>query len=224
MRQRYTHLDSTGRDPIAESFEPYAESIEAVLRSGVGDNGRSPWVWLRLENGDLFLATAPRGSTYEELEHDHSDGSLIDGGFPDTPAEQTPETRKPGRTYRLRCTFVPQSWVNENAIRVDGDGPLTWEADYVLDELPGYHSYESDELRLHDEAPPWVRDWQGPFEVEYQVRFTVVGFYEDGQRYAEAFWADDVEHAEEQARDSAAASDADLRIAGVVIGEALVAA
>jgi hypothetical protein len=136
MRQRYTHLDSTGRDPIAESFEPYAESIEAVLRTGVGDNGRSPWVWLRLENGDLFLATAPRGSTYEELEHDHSSGDVVDG----------------------------------------------------------------------------------------QARFTVIGFYEDGQRYAEAFWADDPNHAEEQARDSAAASDADLRIAGVVIGEASVAA
>ena len=167
-RQRYVHLDSTGRDQIAESFEPLADSIDMVLRTGVGDNGRSPWVWLRLENGDLFLATAPRGSTYEELEHDHSDGEFVDSTTfaPDPAPSPSPWPKR----LRLECTFRPQAWVNDNAIPVDGpELPATWQVECDLSRLPQPRSHETDALRQHPDAPQWVRDWQGPFEVDYTV-------------------------------------------------------
>lgn len=65
---------------------------------------------------------------------------------------------------RRTLTFRPQAWVRDNAIDVDPQGPTTW-----IDEVPDgieSHSYESDELRLSEHAPQWVRDWSGPFEVE----------------------------------------------------------
>lgn len=60
------------------------------------------------------------------------------------------------------------------------------------------------------------------------VKYTVVGVYEDStepdgapQRYAEAFWAENPEHAEEQARNSAGET---LVVAAVIDGEASVVA
>lgn len=38
-----------------------------VLTASVNDDGRSDWVWVRLANGDLLLATYPRGDTYEKV-------------------------------------------------------------------------------------------------------------------------------------------------------------
>ena len=50
--------------------------------------------------------------------------------------------------------------------------------------------------------------------------YTVIGIYADNhQRWAESFQAEDVEHAEEQAQDSARAQDCELIIAGVCLGE-----
>lgn len=43
-------------------------AVQAVLDAPVNDDGRSEWLWLRMANGDLFLAVAPRGATYEHLE------------------------------------------------------------------------------------------------------------------------------------------------------------
>lgn len=34
------------------------------------DEGRSPWFWFRLANGDLMLATFPQGDAYLETEAD----------------------------------------------------------------------------------------------------------------------------------------------------------
>lgn len=51
--------------------------------------------------------------------------------------------------------------------------------------------------------------------------YTVIGVYEDNgyQRWAEAFQAEDVDHAEEQAKDSAESSGGELIIAGVCLGD-----
>jgi hypothetical protein len=132
-----------------------------------------------------------------------------------------------GCVYRLRCVFVPQAWVRDNAIGVDPEGPTVWEADYGA--IPAErHSYESDALREHHDAPAWIRDWAGPFEVDFLVRYTVVGTYTDSnepdgkpQRYASYCWADDPDAAEEQAFLEAGDS---LQVAAVLVGEATVAA
>jgi hypothetical protein len=57
--------------------------------------------------------------------------------------------------------------VNDYAIDVDSPGPATWEMD--VPQLPKEHSDASDELRQDATAPEWVKDWSGPFEVDYEV-------------------------------------------------------
>lgn len=65
----------------------------------------------------------------------------------------------------MRVRFHPQAWVNDWAIEVDPQGETEWEAGDVADDIAD-NTYESDDLRFHDNAPQWVRDWTGPFYVE----------------------------------------------------------
>jgi len=67
--------------------------------------------------------------------------------------------------------FIPQAWVKNHALDADPAGPTTF-AVPVLDAqdpegnwLPG-HDDASDVLREHDNAPAWIRNWSGPFDVE----------------------------------------------------------
>lgn len=77
--------------------------------------------------------------------------------------------------------FVPQAWIRDTAIRVDPVGATTFEVpaadakDTDGNWLPD-HDYPSDRLREHANAPDWIREWSGPFEVEIHpksVRSTV---------------------------------------------------
>ena len=52
------------------------------------------------------------------------------------------------------------------------------------------------------------------------TKFLVVGIYSDGQRWAQAFMAENVAHAEEQAMDSVE-DEAELIIAGVIRGHCM---
>lgn len=46
-------------------------AVDTVLNAGTGGHdGRSPWMWLRLPNGDLFLGVFPQGDTYWAVEQD----------------------------------------------------------------------------------------------------------------------------------------------------------
>jgi len=72
---------------------------------------------------------------------------------------------------RLRCTFLPQEWIGDTAYPVLRDRrPNQWtvQVDEVFMEKLTPFSYESDQLRDATEAPKWVREWDGPFEVEYE--------------------------------------------------------
>ena len=46
------------------------DSVDQAINDAgqVGDDGWSPWVWIRMANGDLVLATYPCGGTYEAQE------------------------------------------------------------------------------------------------------------------------------------------------------------
>lgn len=60
---------------IAWQGDARREAVAEVLAAPVGTgDGRSEWFWLRLANGDLFLATAPQGATYEALEGEPGTG------------------------------------------------------------------------------------------------------------------------------------------------------
>lgn len=252
-----TVVDETGRAVIAWRYPASPESVLQVLFAPVGDDdGRSEAHWLRLVNGDLVLAVAPRGGTYEAVEVDaavpddaetvddhlgeqrfeyrHGVSYLRDG---EKPASLPQREYGPTGPYLLRCTFVPQ-WVPKPGpglerietmdLRMLGRtlADATWEGEY--DEAPSQtRSYDTDALREHPNAPQWAKDWDGPFEVEFQVRFTVVGVYEgmggEAARYTESFWAEDANHAAEQARDSARSAGEILNVSAVLYGEVQVA-
>ena len=76
--------------------------------------------------------------------------------------------------HLLRCTFLAQQWIGDDAIPVERDRrDASW---YVVHDgaLPAPFSYESDDLRSADTAPAWVKEWSGPFEVDYEVVGLVV--------------------------------------------------
>lgn len=79
---------------------------------------------------------------------------------------------------KLKCTFIPQAWQNDYAIEVDPEGETQWEVTLLeMVELTDYtdpdklkeDDYARDELRHTKEAPQWVRDWAGPFEVKFEM-------------------------------------------------------
>lgn len=71
-----TECEKTG-DPLpaprvlgwVKPAAPYAAQLVLDAPAGKPD-GRSEWLWLRLANGDLMLATFPRGETYFATEND----------------------------------------------------------------------------------------------------------------------------------------------------------
>lgn len=97
----------------------------------------------------------------------------------------TEATSIPAALPRLHCRFTPQAWVSDYAIEVDSRGPREWDtSDTHLAEVLAWHasrgpasveefwrevygsSYASDSLRDDPAAPDWVRQWDGPFEVD----------------------------------------------------------
>jgi hypothetical protein len=81
-------------------------------------------------------------------------------------------TGEPG-SDPVTVRFRPQAWVRDHAVEVDPHGPVTFTvpaadarngSDVWLEDC----SYDSDRLREHPNAPAWIRDWQGPFEVEIE--------------------------------------------------------
>ena len=50
---------------IAYIADASAQAAADIIAADEGDeNGRSQWLWVRLDNGDLLLATYPQGDTY----------------------------------------------------------------------------------------------------------------------------------------------------------------
>ncbi|MCA3267717.1 MAG: hypothetical protein ING19_16780 [Azospirillum sp.] len=95
----------------------------------------------------------------------------------DTLASQTPMPAAPtAETARVIARFTPQAWIRDYAVEVDREGPDTWDATaYLLSSFENAkircmhdNNYASDDLHLDPNAPAWIRDWHGPFEVEVQ--------------------------------------------------------
>lgn len=82
---------------------------------------------------------------------------------------------------KLKCTFEPQSWggpKQDHAYPAEPEGDTTWEmAMLEVAELTGVDDmnkmdddpFARDELRRSKNAPQWVKDWSGPFEVSWEV-------------------------------------------------------
>lgn len=68
----------------------------------------------------------------------------------------------------ITVTFIPQAWIRDYAYNVDIDGPNTWEVPVEMVEGIRPDSHESDNLRHHENAPKWVKDWSGPFYITWE--------------------------------------------------------
>lgn len=82
-----------------------------------------------------------------------------------------PDGERQWKPKKVRIRFTPQAWIRDYATEVDPQGPREFEvpvrdAQNEQGEWLPDRSYESDILREHKNAPKWIRQWSGPFEIE----------------------------------------------------------
>lgn len=70
-------------------------------------------------------------------------------------------------------TFHPQRWGGRKGdicLDADPQGPPTFEVTRfdVMHKTP--RSGSADELKYHRNAPKWIREWDGPFEIDWEVK------------------------------------------------------
>lgn len=70
-------------------------------------------------------------------------------------------------------TFHPQRWGGRKGdicLDADPQGPTTFEVTRfdVMHKTP--RSGSADELKYHRNAPKWIREWDGPFEIDWEVK------------------------------------------------------
>lgn len=71
-------------------------------------------------------------------------------------------------SIRLRCRFIPLVWRRGAGMIYRGghEGPSDWEMDWPSDvPVPASRSIAAEELARSDQAPAWVRRWEGPYLV-----------------------------------------------------------
>lgn len=67
---------------------------------------------------------------------------------------------------RVTARITAQAWVRDTAMEVDAEGPDSW--DIVPEDLD-LRSSDLDFLKDSRNAPQWVRDWSGPFEIDLDL-------------------------------------------------------
>ena len=63
--------------------------------------------------------------------------------------------------------FRPQAWIDDDAVDVDAEGATEFEVPAKAIEGIKPRTCNADRLRDHKNAPKWVKEWHGPFEVEW---------------------------------------------------------
>lgn len=122
---------------------------------------------------DLELIHETCGTHLCDAEHDDELGVLV------SVAEDHEAVCTGPARYQAR--IVAQAWVNDYAVEIDAEGPTTWDATEGVAGMPDdYRAALIDELRdaqdgevldrddwLKDDpnAPEWVRDHRGPFDI-----------------------------------------------------------
>lgn len=96
-----------------------------------------------------------------------SDSDLLDYLRPQLQKVYKLLNRTPAPKIPVMLRFVPQMWINDYAATVDALGPTEWVVDRsdIFFDFAKEHE-QRDDLRYHVNAPDWIADWQGPFEVE----------------------------------------------------------
>lgn len=78
---------------------------------------------------------------------------------------------------RYVATFEPQAWINDNVVFVDPPGPTQWDCtEFIKEEFDEQQVNETierngfmldcDDVLVNDnDAPAWIREWNGPFTI-----------------------------------------------------------
>ncbi|WP_454887899.1 hypothetical protein [Sphingomonas oryzagri] len=86
----------------------------------------------------------------------------------DIPADEEEDSLEAddGVPGSVEVRFVPQAWINDQAVTVDGEQPDTWfvPLHYLLEEFPTEEDWirngsRRDEMIWSDVVPRWVREW-----------------------------------------------------------------
>lgn len=71
MQPHFVYDDDVPDRVIASVHPASLDVVRKVLDANVhSPDGRSPWMWVRLPNGDLILGVYPQGDTYCDCEED----------------------------------------------------------------------------------------------------------------------------------------------------------
>jgi len=85
---------------------------------------------------------------------------------------------------RIKATFVPQAWMNDQAIEVDAEGETVFDVTHLVLAMGREMALairdnreSSDIMASAETAPEWVRKWQGPYRIE--VQDSIQAYFED---------------------------------------------
>lgn len=87
--------------------------------------------------------------------------------------EELPDEEAEIESGEAVLEFTGEAWVGGRARDVDGKettytvplSDLRQNGNWALDETPSRH-FVSDSLHTHENAPEWVQEWNGPFELQ----------------------------------------------------------
>ncbi|MCR5942623.1 hypothetical protein FG152_17590 [Ochrobactrum sp. XJ1] len=187
-------MSAAGKDPGDPARRKHFVHVYAVVRVKVDVDAANHQAAIAAADERLFgngfaVSLNPRGNGVIEANYvEEVVGYLVDEAE-DPDYERTrsygpdhePQTsdeghrRLPGaclQDRRVTLTFVPQIWHGDQAIEVDVSEPTEWTVSLslLLERFPTDADWDAkaeirDDLRDEGDAPQWIRDWLGPFEV-----------------------------------------------------------
>lgn len=99
------------RPVAALTYPATPEAAHQLLNTPIGDDGRSPYEWIVLPNGDLALAIWPKGDTFFALETaveaDYQEACKNDTVRISWGEEAPQVTVRPGEFPRMADVFYP---------------------------------------------------------------------------------------------------------------------
>lgn len=91
----------------------------------------------------------------------------------DTPVVVEQDTPATAPVPTVTLQFKPQAWIDDYAVSVDVDHPDRWTVPLalLLERFPTEQDWrhrdeDRDQMRDEGDAPTWIRNWSGPFEID----------------------------------------------------------
>lgn len=86
-----------------------------------------------------------------------------------------------GKDRRILAEFVPQAWINDEAVAIDPLGPTTFDVTAEIVAMGRDAALklrdDTDALRHAATCPPWIKAWTGPFIIH--VEQAIEAYFDD---------------------------------------------